>query len=107
MRAAWATLIVLVLLAPFGRVGVTASPADGEAITAPRSVRTGAARVVSARPDGEGAAGAVVQVLFALPPVLAYLADVPRARTADASGAAVVAVAHHVRTPLGARAPPV
>jgi len=37
MRIAWSALIVLVLLAPFGRVGITATPLDAEMVTAPRS----------------------------------------------------------------------
>lgn len=36
MRIAWSALIVLVLLAPFGRVGITATPHDAEVVTAPR-----------------------------------------------------------------------
>jgi hypothetical protein len=37
MRVAWAALVVLVLLAPFGRVGITATPLDADVVTAPRS----------------------------------------------------------------------
>ena len=48
MRTAWSTLIVLVLLAPFGRVGITAAPADADAITAPRASSAGAHRVAAA-----------------------------------------------------------
>jgi len=44
MRVAWSTLIVLVLLAPFGRVGITATP-DVEAVTMPRGSTTSNARV--------------------------------------------------------------
>jgi hypothetical protein len=36
MRSIWSALVVLVLLAPFGAVGITATPLDAEIVTAPR-----------------------------------------------------------------------
>lgn len=37
MRVVWSTLIVLVLLAPFGRVGITRTPSDTDVVTMPRA----------------------------------------------------------------------
>ncbi|GEM_PF-5894494 len=36
MRAIWSALVVLVLLAPFGGVGITTTPIDTEIVASPR-----------------------------------------------------------------------
>lgn len=72
MRVAWAALVVLVLLAPFGRVGITATPLDAEVVTAPR----GLAAVTCTRPglapqplDGAACDG-LAAIALVVPPFL-------------------------------------
>ncbi len=50
MRAIWSALVVLVLLAPFGGVGITTTPIDTEIVASPRGP---AASIEKLRLDSE------------------------------------------------------
>jgi hypothetical protein len=65
MRAIWSALIVLVLLAPFGGVGITTTPVEAEIVASPRgpAVTLAKPRIESERP----VAVIVAPVVFSSP----------------------------------------
>lgn len=94
MRSIWCTLVVLVLLAPLGAVGITATPSEAEIVAAPRAPASSvaSARLVRALPPAivvvpprvAPRIGAVrrAHVVVVLPPVILADGD-PSARPRD------------------------
>lgn len=90
MRTIWCTLVVLVLLAPLGAVGITATPSEAEIVTAPRAPAS--ARLVHALPPAivvvppraapQSGAARRAHVVIVLPPVILADGD-PSARPRD------------------------
>ncbi|MGE0402223.1 MAG: hypothetical protein AB7T06_36310 [Kofleriaceae bacterium] len=97
MRTIWSALVVLVLLAPFGGVGITATPIDAQIVATPRGAAT---------------ALAASRVEHELPPVVTtspVVVDAPAvvARCARTSSAPVAILASEHHSSASPRDPPV
>lgn len=94
MRTIWCTLVVLVLLAPLGAVGITATPSEAEIVAAPRAPVSSlassrleralppAVAIVPPRPQPRIGAARRAHVVVVLPPVILADGD-PSARPRD------------------------
>ncbi len=96
MRMVWSVLVVLVLLAPFGSVGITEAPIDAEILAAPR---------------GPAGARATSRILQLPPPIMIGSTVVvlpPAVAASTPASAPPVAIVPSDRHPSGSpRDPPV
>jgi hypothetical protein len=96
MTAIWSALVVLLLLAPFGGVGITQTPGDAEIVASPRGP---AASLAKPRVEHE-----LPPVLAVAPPVVIEAPFVVSANRASATPVAILASDRHPSA--GPRDPP-